>query len=263
MADAVEGSAASLAGEAASAVGEPPEAGEWSRDMHDTELIESIDTDAIEAAIAAAEKNCSGEIRVHIETTIGAHEIREFGERVFNRLGMTKTADRNGVLIFLAAEEQQFVILGDEGIHAKVGDEFWERVAAEMTREFRHGRFTAGLVAAISEAGERLSEFFPYQRDDVDELSNQVSFGSQSRHGMSVTPQPVVIALGSNMGNRCYELRRAIYELRRHVRIVRLSPVLETAPVDAPSGSGDFLNMVVAGLTSLSPENLLKFLQRD
>ncbi|MBW3672218.1 MAG: TPM domain-containing protein [Acidobacteria bacterium] len=146
--------------------------------MREDDLINSIDTDAIEAAIAAAEKNCSGEIRVHIETTIGAHEIRSVGERVFQRLGMTKTKDRNGVLIFLAAEEQEFVILGDEGIHEKVGDEFWEHVAQEMTDHFRHGRFTGGLVAAIHEAGERLAEHFPYHHRDVDELKNAVSFGS-------------------------------------------------------------------------------------
>lgn len=146
--------------------------------MRDTDLINSIDTDAIETAIASAEKNCSGEIRVHVETTIGAHEIRSVGERVFERLGMTKTKDRNGVLIVLAAEEQQFVILGDEGIHAKVGDEFWHHVAQEMTDHFRHGRFTEGIVAAVSEAGERLAKHFPYHRADVDELSNEVSFGS-------------------------------------------------------------------------------------
>ena len=147
--------------------------------MRDTDLINSIDTEAIETAIAAAEKNCSGEIRVHIETTIGAHEIRSAGEKVFERLGMTKTKDRNGVLIFLAAEEQQFVILGDRGIHERVGDEFWQRVAQEMTGHFREGRFTEGLVAAVAEAGRRLSEHFPYHREDVDELTNEVSFGSE------------------------------------------------------------------------------------
>lgn len=146
--------------------------------MKQSDLMHSIDTDAIEAAIARAEKNCSGEIRVHIETTIGSREIRTVGERTFERLGMTKTDQRNGVLIFLAAEEQQFVILGDEGIHERVGTEFWEQVAAEMTDHFRHGRFTEGLVAAIGEAGERLSEHFPYHREDVNELTNEVSFGS-------------------------------------------------------------------------------------
>ena len=149
--------------------------------MRQNELIEKLDTEAIEAAIASAEKNCSGEIRVHIEPTIGSKEIRSVGEKTFERLGMTETADRNGVLIFLAAEEQEFVILGDEGIHEKVGSEFWERVAETMTDEFRHGRFTEGLVAAVEEAGERLAEFFPYRHDDVDELSNEVTFGESGR----------------------------------------------------------------------------------
>lgn len=147
--------------------------------MRQNELIEKLDTAAIEDAIARAEKRCSGEIRVHVEPTIGSREIRTFGERTFERLGMTKTADRNGVLIFLAAEEQEFVILGDEGIHAKVGEEFWEHVAEEMTAHFQHGRFTEGLVAAIEEAGERLAEHFPYHRADENELSNKVSVGER------------------------------------------------------------------------------------
>lgn len=74
---------------------------------------------------------------------------------------------------------------------------------------------------------------------------------------MTLGPKPVVIALGSNLGDRHYELRRAIHELGSIVRIVRASPVIETAPVDAPSGSGDFLNMVLTGWTKLEPGPLL------
>lgn len=77
---------------------------------------------------------------------------------------------------------------------------------------------------------------------------------------MTGRPQPVVIALGSNLGDRGYELRRSIHELGRVVRIVRTSPVIETAPVGAPPGSGDFLNMVVAGWTRLEPQQLLEAL---
>lgn len=149
--------------------------------MRQNELIDNIDTGAIESAIAGAEKNCSGEIRVHIEPTIGSKEIRSVGERIFDRLGMAKTRDRNGVLIFLAAEEQEFVILGDIGIHEKVGDEFWTNVAETMTDHFRSGRYTEGIVAAIEDAGRRLAEHFPYRQDDVDELSNEVSVGERDR----------------------------------------------------------------------------------
>lgn len=77
---------------------------------------------------------------------------------------------------------------------------------------------------------------------------------------MTPLPKPVLIALGSNLGDRRYELRRSIHELRKVVRIVRVSPVMETAPVDAPRGSGDFLNMVVAGWTRLEPYPLLEAL---
>jgi len=76
------------------------------------------------------------------------------------------------------------------------------------------------------------------------------------------SPESVLVALGSNLGNRLYNLRRAITELQRVISIVRLSSVHETAPVDAPPGSPDFLNMVVAGHTTLSPESLLAALQK-
>lgn len=142
--------------------------------MHQKDFLESLDQDRIVKAIAAAEQMCSGEIRVHIQPK--AHgEIRPVAERTFERLGMTKTDLRNGVLLFIACEEQRFVILGDKGIDEKVPAGFWDEIAAKLTIRFKHGEFTDGIVDAIHSAGEELRHYFPRAHDDVDELSNEIN----------------------------------------------------------------------------------------
>jgi uncharacterized membrane protein len=145
--------------------------------MNPKELIGSVEQNAIVAAIREAESRCSGEIRVHVEPSLRGRDIRFVGERTFERLGMTKTALRNGVLLFIAAKEQQFIVLGDSGIHEKAGDDFWKDVASAVADEFRSGRFTEGIVAAVRRAGEKLAEHFPHASGDRDELPNEVSLG--------------------------------------------------------------------------------------
>ncbi len=147
--------------------------------MKQHELLKSIDKDAVVRAIEKAEKACSGEIRVHIEPSCRGRDARFVAERTFERLGMTKTALRNGVLIFLAAKEQQFAVIGDQGIHEKVGPEFWEDVAAHMTDAFREGDFTRGVLGAIDQVGTSLAVHFPYGGDsDRNELANDISMGT-------------------------------------------------------------------------------------
>lgn len=145
--------------------------------MKKKDFLAAIDKQAIEAAIARAEQRCSGEICVHLEPRMGKHDATHWAKRTFERLGMTKTAERNGVLIFIACEEQKFVILGDHGIHEHVGQRFWEDVASEMQSAFREGRFTEGIVAAIERAGEDLARHFPHRADDVNELPNEITIG--------------------------------------------------------------------------------------
>jgi uncharacterized membrane protein len=146
--------------------------------MKQHDLLKSIDKDAVVRAIEAAESACSGEIRVHIEPNCHGRDVRFLAERTFERLGMTKTALRNGVLIFLAAKEQQFAVIGDSGIHEKVGPAFWEDVAAHMTDAFRQGEFTTGVVNAVHEVGESLARHYPHAgARDVNELTNEVSLG--------------------------------------------------------------------------------------
>ncbi|HVT01846.1 MAG TPA: TPM domain-containing protein [Thermoanaerobaculia bacterium] len=145
--------------------------------MKISEFLERVDASAVIAAIKESESGCSGEIRVHIEPKLRGRELRFVAERTFERLGMTKTALRNGVLLFIAAEEQSFIVLGDQGIHEKVGDDFWSDVAGRLSVAFREARFSDGIIDAVREAGKKLADHFPHTADDVDELLNELSVG--------------------------------------------------------------------------------------
>ena len=145
--------------------------------MEQKEFLAALDQARIVAAIGDAEKQTSGEIRVHVQPK-AAGDIRNFAERTFERLGMTKTALRNGVLLFIASEEQRFVILGDKGIDAKVPAGFWDEIAAKLTIRFKAGQFTDGIVEAISSAGSHLGQFFPRAANDVNELPNEIDVES-------------------------------------------------------------------------------------
>ena len=143
--------------------------------MLQKEFLASIDSQRIVDAITAAELQTSGEIRVHVQPKATGGEIRDVAERTFERLGMTKTALRNGVLLFIACEEQRFVILGDQGIDDRVPAGFWDEIAAKLTIRFKNTEFTDGIVEAITAAGLQLKEYFPRAADDVNELSNQIN----------------------------------------------------------------------------------------
>ena len=142
--------------------------------MHQKDFLATLDRQRIVDAIGTAEKLTSGEIRVHIQPK--AHgDIWEVAQRTFERLGMTRTALRNGVLLFVACEEQRFVILGDSGINEKVPAGFWDEIAARLTIRFKSGEFTDGIVDAIHSAGEELRHYFPREHTDVDELANEIN----------------------------------------------------------------------------------------
>jgi uncharacterized membrane protein len=142
--------------------------------MHQKDFIAKLDQQRITDAISTAEKQTSGEIRVHVQPRAGG-DIRAVAERTFERLGMTKTALRNGVLLFIACEEQRFTILGDQGINEKVPAGFWDEIAARLTIRFQHGEFTDGIVDAIHSAGEELRHFFPRAEGDINELANDIN----------------------------------------------------------------------------------------
>lgn len=130
---------------------------------------------AIIAAIQQAEKDTSGEIRVHFEN----HTSREALDRaaqVFAELKMHKTALRNGVLIYVALDDHKLAILGDAGINAKVADNFWDEIKNKMVARFKSGQICEGVTEAILAAGQQLKAFFPYQADDINELTDEISF---------------------------------------------------------------------------------------
>ena len=143
--------------------------------MDQKTFLASLDQPRIVAAIETAEKQTSGEIRIHIQPRVGNLEIRTVAERTFERLGMTKTELRNGVLLFVACEEQRFVILGDRGLDEKVPAGFWDEIAAKLTIHFKAGEFTDGIVDAIHSAGDQLKAYFPRATDDRNELTNEIN----------------------------------------------------------------------------------------
>jgi uncharacterized membrane protein len=142
--------------------------------MHRGKLIHRLDHDLVREAIRQAEKACGGEVRVSISRYFWGR-VRPAAERAFRRLGMTRTKDRNGILFFIVPSRRRFVVLGDEGIHAKVGQEFWDGIAAAMSEDFRKGEFTAGLLRGIAKASEGLAAHFPCRPgSDVNELPDEI-----------------------------------------------------------------------------------------
>ena len=127
-------------------------------------------------SIGKAEKNTSGEIRLHIEKETTVAAINRAME-VFRNLNMEDTQERNGVIIYVAVKSKQFAIYGDKGINEKVGADFWNSTKEAMQNHFKSGNFKQGLIDGILKAGEQLKTHFPYQDDDTNELSNEISKG--------------------------------------------------------------------------------------
>jgi uncharacterized membrane protein len=134
-----------------------------------------IQQKSIQLAIENAELHTSGEIRVHIESKC-KDDVFKVATKVFEKLGMHNTEQRNGVLFYLAVEDKKFAILGDKGINEVVPTDFWNIIRDLMTEEFKKEQFTVGLCQGIEMAGEHLKTHFPYQKDDKNELTNEISF---------------------------------------------------------------------------------------
>lgn len=127
-------------------------------------------------AISQAEKNTSGEIRVHIEDHTEKPPL-ERAQEVFNFLGMDNTAMRNGVLFYVGVADHTFAIIGDEGIDKMVEEDFWDCTKDTVISHFKEKKYKEGLVTGILRAGERLKQYFPFEQDDANELSNEISKG--------------------------------------------------------------------------------------
>ena len=131
----------------------------------------------IKQAIAKAELNTSGEVRVHIDNKCNG-DVLDVAANQFKKLDMHKTELRNGVLFYLSVSNRKFAILGDKGINEKVPANFWDIIRDEMAIHFKQNNFVEGLSKGIAMAGEKLKIHFPYQSTDINELSDEVSYGN-------------------------------------------------------------------------------------
>lgn len=129
----------------------------------------------IRAAVEEAEMNTSGEIRVHVETSL-AGNVLDRAAWIFKKIGMHATDNQNGVLFYLAVKNREFAVIGDSGINEVVPSDFWENIKNSLQQHFRQGNFTEGLVEGILLAGIQLKDNFPRLKEDVNELSDDVSF---------------------------------------------------------------------------------------
>ena len=139
-------------------------------------FLSKEDEQEIVQAIVSAEKNTSGEIRVHIEERSEKAPL-DRAQEVFFELHMNETKDRNGVLFYVCVADKKFAIIGDEGIDKVVESDFWDCTKDTVISNFKEANFKNGLVEGVLRAGERLKKYFPYQSDDVNELSNEISKG--------------------------------------------------------------------------------------
>lgn len=138
-------------------------------------FFSKLEIKKIVAAIQEAEKDTSGEIRVHIDNFCKGDAIERATE-VFFKLKMNETVQRNGVLIYLAVKDHKFAIIGDEGINNVVENDFWEDIKNDMIQSFRNNLFTDGIIYGVLRCGKKLKAYFPHQENDIDELSNEISF---------------------------------------------------------------------------------------
>jgi uncharacterized membrane protein len=142
--------------------------------MKTHDFLKQLRHEEIVAAIREAEKKTSGEIRVFVsrkpvETPVSAAQAH------FDRLQMRNTRDRNAVLIFVAPLTHKFAVVGDQGVHARCGDQFWLQLTEEMSGHFRQGDFTGGLVHGVKKAGDLLARHFPCRPDDQNELPDEIA----------------------------------------------------------------------------------------
>ncbi len=142
--------------------------------MKTKEFDHILDHAQIVTAITKAEEDTSAEIRVFVSQKKTEDALKQ-AKAEFHRLGMEKTADRNGILLFIAPESQKFALIGDEGIHAKCGQSFWEEVTAAISTDFRQGDFTKGIVTGVQKTGELLRRHFPRKPGDKNELTDDVA----------------------------------------------------------------------------------------
>lgn len=144
------------------------------RSSHPRLFFSKKEKKQIVLAIREAESKTSGEIRLHLEKGKETDVVAQ-ARKIFEEKGMTKTAARNGVLIYLSTQKHAFAVIGDTGINEKVPAGFWDSIVAVMQSHFKENRFADGLCEGIDHIGQKLQTYFPCQKDDLNELSDEIS----------------------------------------------------------------------------------------
>ena len=144
-------------------------AGPLDKVLHPSDQTKIVD------GIRAAERVTSGEVKVHVETRCPGGDPYKRAVDLFQRLGLTKTKDRNAVLIYVATRDRKFTILGDKGIHEEVGSAFWADAVQRMKVAFARGAFGEGIAGAVQSVGQRMAAKFPRKLDDVNEIDNEIT----------------------------------------------------------------------------------------
>jgi uncharacterized membrane protein len=142
--------------------------------MKTKHFLNALDGSRIAEAIRSAESRTSGEIRVFVSSRRKAEPVMERAARRFEKLGMTKTREHNGVLVYLVPETREFAIIGDSGIHETCGEGFWSDIAAGLRRTMAKGDFTGAIIEAVSAVGDALASHFPRRTDDQNELPDSI-----------------------------------------------------------------------------------------
>jgi uncharacterized membrane protein len=145
--------------------------------MRTQDFLNKLHHQKIVDAIAAAEKNTSGQIRVYIQRGLLSDDVVDVAQLQFRKLGMRETRERNGVLILVVPRSRKFAVVGDEGVHQKCGDIYWQRLVEAMREEFQREHFNEALLEAIAKAGTLLAEHFPKKEDSSNELPDEVIEG--------------------------------------------------------------------------------------
>ncbi|TWV88663.1 TPM domain-containing protein [Chitinophaga pinensis] len=141
------------------------------------ELLTEAEKQQLVQAIRDSERLTSGEIRLYVESHCKYVSPMERAKEIFRQLGMEKTKRRNGVILYIALKDRQFAILGDRGIHEKVGSAFWVKEAELLVSYFTRNEHVAGIEVCIREIGESLCQHFPFEGDDENELPDDIVIG--------------------------------------------------------------------------------------
>ena len=145
--------------------------------MRTRDFLSRLEHARIVSAIREAESKTSGEIRVYIQRGKLNADPLVVAQNKFQRLGMSKTRERNAVLIFLAPRAHKFAVVGDQAIHEKCGEEFWQHVVDEMRAHFQNEKFSQALTEAINEVGKVLATHFPRTSANANELPDEIVEG--------------------------------------------------------------------------------------